>query len=92
MATSSSLAGDKTVLTEKDPTVVQYWHISCHGNLTVPCYDCSKCEKTFSPTAAQVHSMQSTPVVATVWISLDMLDLYDHLGLDEGLSCTGKFA
>lgn len=68
---------------------VVLWSIYGRGSITVPAYACSKCNTSFSPSAVQADCFPATPVMAEAWYDLQLLDIFTHVGVEQGLSLTG---
>lgn len=71
---------------------VQYYCLTCHGDLQLPSYKCTECNQTFSPTAAQIGCFPATPVSAQTWFDITLLEAFVPLSLKLGVSGTGAIA
>jgi len=76
-------------LTAGTPTEVVYFSLACRSMITVPQWVCKHCSKQVQPSPIHVGCWGQTPVTPQVWYDLEVMQMYSHLGLREGLSATG---
>ena len=70
---------------------IEYMGLSCMGKLSVPEWQCSCCQQTVSPHPSVLGCFPSGPIACNLWYDLRFMQLYEQLGLSEGLSATGTW-
>lgn len=69
---------------------VRYQYFNCAAVLEVPTYQCNGCQQTLQPDAIACGCFQTSPVDASCWVDLAVLQFFTPLSLSSGLAATGK--
>ena len=71
-----------------DPRKVTYLEMGHAVHIKVPTVQCSLCRVKWEVSACAVHCFPSSPVVAQVWVDVQLLQLFHHCTMKGGLSAT----
>lgn len=69
---------------------VKFCSLTCGGSLNIPLWQCPCCMESFSPSPSVLGCFASSPSAPAAWYDLRLLQVYEQLGLSEGLSATGE--
>lgn len=78
-----------TVAGSRDVVLFALSHRCC---LKVPKWHCQQCQQTFEPEALTVGCWPSTAAEPHVWYDSEVMRVFSHLALRDGLSATGTRA
>ncbi|GLI71233.1 hypothetical protein VaNZ11_016354 [Volvox africanus] len=59
------------------------------GTISLPRVTCQHCTETFTPSAIREGCFYGSPIDAHMWYDMRLLDTYQVLGLNDGLSMSG---
>ena len=71
---------------------VRYQYFNCAALLQVPTYECQCCKEILIPSPIACGCFPTSPVEASCWIDLGVLQFFTPLSLSSGLAATGEHA